>query len=84
MLFSENSGGEEAENECKKKKESGDKFLLKVIHLLFDQKKTQEKHDENESDTDTTPELILAEEVPDEMECQVKDNNMIDNMHAHS
>jgi len=73
--------GEEANDEGKEKKKSGDEVCLYILHGLFDQKEPEEKHDENKSDTGLVPEFFLAEKTPDEMACQVKNNKMVNDLH---
>jgi hypothetical protein len=73
--------GEETNGEDQEKKKSGDEISFYILHGLFDQKKPEEKHDKNKSDTDLVPELFLAKKTPDEMACQVKNYKMVNDLH---
>jgi hypothetical protein len=57
--------GEETNGDGKEKNKSRDEIYLYIPHGLFDQKKPEEKHDKNKSDTDLVPELFLAKKTPD-------------------
>jgi hypothetical protein len=73
--------GEETNGDGKEKNKSGDEISFYIPHGLFDQKKPEEKHDKNKSDTDLIPELFLAKKTPDEMACQVKNYKMVNDLH---
>jgi hypothetical protein len=51
--------------------------------MLFNQKKTKEKHNKDYSYTELIPELFLAKQIPDEVYCQIKDNKMVNDLHIY-
>jgi hypothetical protein len=78
----ERGSRENAEDKDKEKKDgSGDMIFFDSDHELLYQEKAEQKHHQNDGCAYLIPKIFLPKKIPDKMEGQIDDDQMIDDLH---
>jgi hypothetical protein len=71
--------GEDAEEPGKEKEERGrTESAFDLFHSSLDQEEAKEKKRQDEGGPCLAPYFLLADDIPEEMEAQVKDDKMVE------